>query len=561
MSRATKRIKLEPSAHSNGSQKEEKHPLYSGQFMTSSIDNDAEPIDVPCPSPIPNATAQGLPFLNDTTQGVPERRTEANGQFTSLYSLLCVINSVYRSNLTSPKWKNFRGSRIKCQDKIRLNNIIWRTWHQQYVRNVKKVVCQFVSPLDTQILPTQLTQQSKQQIINSLKGEYIKWRQNSKIALRKFENDLSNDETKSLLGKITESYTPKINPSRRIATPPPESYNFFDEFDLIEDQLLFSTTNVFNDKDAGLGGNPDLYQPVMGQCLFDFNSLLDGLDQTMTNDLCNMRYNTYTTPSLNTYQPQTDFTSNLPPQSQQNLNHFPRLVTPPTDPSTLTIEHQKSILNRNTSTMNINELTPISMYNNNHYEPLTPQTLPFDTYSSQNLSKTINNNNNKNMKQIIPSSTNVIMNTQPTTLSYPSNSINKPTSSSPSSSTLVNLLHQKRPSTLLDQPVLNKSSSKEKQTVSVKQTRKQPQKKTQTKQFLSVNNDIQHMPNPTQTMLNFPLTRKARMQQRPLCRAASEDIPMTMPQQFSSSSSSNQQRASTSSDISFLNNDMVMIQN
>jgi hypothetical protein len=27
--------------------------------------------------------------------------------------------------------------------------------------------------------------------MNSLQGEYIKWRQNSKIALRKFENDIS----------------------------------------------------------------------------------------------------------------------------------------------------------------------------------------------------------------------------------------------------------------------------------------------------------------------------------------------------------------------------------
>ena len=71
-----------------------------------------------------------------------------------------------RSNLTSPKWKNFRGSRIECQDKIRLNNAIWRIWHQQCKlnvliihslslspidkRNMKTVVCQFVSPLNAQ---------------------------------------------------------------------------------------------------------------------------------------------------------------------------------------------------------------------------------------------------------------------------------------------------------------------------------------------------------------------------------------------------------------------------
>ena len=83
------------------------------------------------------------------------------------------VVSNYRSNLTSPKWKNFRGSRIECQDKIRLNNVIWRTWHQQCndkhsifvfllivsriiildIRKTKSLVCQFVSPLDTQTLP------------------------------------------------------------------------------------------------------------------------------------------------------------------------------------------------------------------------------------------------------------------------------------------------------------------------------------------------------------------------------------------------------------------------
>ncbi|CAF5186748.1 unnamed protein product, partial [Rotaria sp. Silwood1] len=97
--------------------------------------------------------------------------------------------------------------------------------------------------------------------------------------------------------------------------------------------------------------------------------------------------------------------------------------------------------------MNVNELTSINIYNNNHYEQLTSQTLPFDTYSPQSLPKSNhnNNNNNKTIKQIMPSSKNSIMNTPPpppTTLSYTSSSINKPISSS---STLVNLLHQKRP--------------------------------------------------------------------------------------------------------------------
>ncbi|CAF5200555.1 unnamed protein product [Rotaria magnacalcarata] len=206
--------------------------------------------------------------------------------------------------------------------------------------------------------------------------------------------------------------------------------------------------------------------------------------------------------------------------------------------------------------MNVNQLTSMNIYNNNHYEPLTPQTLPFDTYPSQTLSKS--KNNNKTSKQIIPTTSNAMMSASQAPSSYSLTSINKPTSS-----TLVNLLNQKRPASLLEQPISNNSSLKEKSITSGKQARKQPQKKTQAKRPLSLNKDIQHMPNPTQTMLNFPLTRKARIQQRSTSRSISEDMPLNMPLQFNSTTSSlltSQQISATSGDMPFINNDMVIIE-
>jgi hypothetical protein len=70
------------------------------------------------------------------------------------------------------------------------------------------------------------------------------------------------------------------------------------------------------------------------------------------------------------------------------------------------------------------------------------------------------------------------------------------------------------------------------------------------------------MPNPNQTMLNFPLTRKAKAQQRSMSRSTSDDIPLNMPQQFVSSSSllSNEHSTSTTGNMRFIHNEMVMIQ-
>lgn len=37
----------------------------------------------------------------------------------------------FSGKLVSPKWKNFKGLRLLCRDKIRLNNAIWRAWYIQ----------------------------------------------------------------------------------------------------------------------------------------------------------------------------------------------------------------------------------------------------------------------------------------------------------------------------------------------------------------------------------------------------------------------------------------------
>jgi len=49
----------------------------------------------------------------------------------SLKNLIYYIKTAYSNNLTSPKWKNFKGLKLQVIEKIRLNNVIWRTWFEQ----------------------------------------------------------------------------------------------------------------------------------------------------------------------------------------------------------------------------------------------------------------------------------------------------------------------------------------------------------------------------------------------------------------------------------------------
>ena len=44
------------------------------------------------------------------------------------------MSIAYRQKLTSPKWNRFLGMKLRWKDKIRLNNVIWRCWHMQFIK-------------------------------------------------------------------------------------------------------------------------------------------------------------------------------------------------------------------------------------------------------------------------------------------------------------------------------------------------------------------------------------------------------------------------------------------
>jgi len=70
---------------------------------------------------------------------------------TSLTKLLECMSLYYSSKLTSPKWKSFKGLKLRLKYKIRLNNLIWRAWFLQYIRGRRPPGCQFTAPVETDV--------------------------------------------------------------------------------------------------------------------------------------------------------------------------------------------------------------------------------------------------------------------------------------------------------------------------------------------------------------------------------------------------------------------------
>lgn len=99
---------------------------------------------------------------------------------TDLSKVFNTLNVTYTQKLTSPKWNPFKGIRLRWKEKIRLNNVIWRCWHMQFIMKRKTLVCQFASPLDVDVhnTPQAILLEGKywKRKCNVIKAEYKKWR-------------------------------------------------------------------------------------------------------------------------------------------------------------------------------------------------------------------------------------------------------------------------------------------------------------------------------------------------------------------------------------------------
>ncbi|XP_015791618.1 protein WBSCR14 homolog [Tetranychus urticae] len=174
--------------------------IHSGHFMVSQIDDQQDDVnEVEQTSDFKETSV--VPICVDSIQPevAPKSRypvyfspgkTFAPRRFVDegLSKLFECMSLAYSGSITSPKWKTFKGLPLKLKDKIRLNNIIWRAWHIQYIIGRDPRVCQFSSPSDHEshnkaeavILEGKYWKRRHTTVI----AEYHKWRAYHKHTLR-----------------------------------------------------------------------------------------------------------------------------------------------------------------------------------------------------------------------------------------------------------------------------------------------------------------------------------------------------------------------------------------
>ena len=173
------------------------HTIHSGHFMVSRVhgaqlEEDEEVQDDNVASTNPGYDFESAPKEPTPTYqfgdsmvespecpGIP---AQSNNRFidSSLTKLFECMTLAYSGKLTSPKWKNFKGVKLPLKDKIRLNNIIWREWHMQFIQGQSPIVCQFEPPISdkTHMKAEAIVLEGKywKRRLESVTAEYKKWR-------------------------------------------------------------------------------------------------------------------------------------------------------------------------------------------------------------------------------------------------------------------------------------------------------------------------------------------------------------------------------------------------
>ncbi|GAB0197934.1 carbohydrate-responsive element-binding protein [Grus japonensis] len=133
--------------------------IHSGHFMVSSPHSDSLPRR-----------------RHHCTEPKPADPRSIDPTLTRLFECMSLE---YSGKLVSPKWKNFKGLRLLCRDKIRLNNAIWRAWYIQYVERRKNPVCGFITPLEG----SEADEHRKPEAV-VLEGNY--WKRRIEVVMREY---------------------------------------------------------------------------------------------------------------------------------------------------------------------------------------------------------------------------------------------------------------------------------------------------------------------------------------------------------------------------------------
>ncbi|KAL3319630.1 hypothetical protein Ciccas_001699 [Cichlidogyrus casuarinus] len=198
-----------------------------------------------------------------------------NIELQDLSSLIENLSIAYAGNITSPKWNQFKGVSFSLRDKIRLNNIIWREFHRQYIYKFQPIVVKFQAPLtEGHGSPEAIILEGKywKRKVHTISNEYQKWR-------NFFRNQphqpasATVDELLEAVKKITEPHKRLISHSQKELNDlggikkskhqlqPYSTVKFESNFNSLMDKNL----SFPHHRDICMLGNADVMQPGLTQ--------------------------------------------------------------------------------------------------------------------------------------------------------------------------------------------------------------------------------------------------------------------------------------------------------
>ncbi|XP_061459415.1 MLX-interacting protein isoform X1 [Rhineura floridana] len=326
--------------------------IHSGHFMVSSPHSEHPPKKGYDFDTVNEQTCQTYRFGPAGAEDGGGLAGDGGGRLNidaSLTKLFECMTLAYSGKLVSPKWKNFKGLKLQCRDKIRLNNAIWRAWYIQYLEKRKNPVCHFVTPLDGSVevdehrRPEAIATEGKywKRRIEIVIREYHKWRTYFKKRLQKHK-----DEDLSSLVRDDDTFLWHKETYGR-ETPVPMELDSLFSTDMLMSELpdtLFSTLSSHqpvswpNPREIAHLGNADMIQPGLSplqpNCMDTFEFFQDLFCSSRSSNYFNV---IPTTPPANSaladacsHSSQTsNLSSGSLPNSLPPVNLSEGLVTPP----------------------------------------------------------------------------------------------------------------------------------------------------------------------------------------------------------------------------------------